>query len=73
MNAMAHELRDRLVAMGSEQAQAFHDILHVYEGLADRYGLWDAANIMMEWCSDDGFIDFRAGSLPKARRSICPL
>ena len=57
---MAHELRDRLVAMGSEQAQAFHDILHVYEGLADRYGLWDAANIMMEWCSDDGFIDFRA-------------
>lgn len=42
---MAHELRDRLVAMGPEQAQAFHDILHVYEGLADRYGLWDAANI----------------------------
>ena len=57
---MAHELRDRLVAMGPEQAQAFHDILHVYEGLADRYGLWDAANIMMEWCSDGGFIDFRA-------------
>ena len=57
---MAHELQDRLVAMGPEQAQAFHDILHVYEGLADRYGLWDAASIMMEWCSDDGFIDFRA-------------
>ena len=57
---MAHELRDRLVAMGPEQAKAFHDILHAYEDLANRYGLWDAANIMKEWCSDDGFIDFRA-------------
>lgn len=60
MEAMAHELRDRLVAMGPEQAKAFHDILHAYEDLANRYGLWDAANIMKEWCSDDGFIDFRA-------------
>ena len=48
MEAMAHELQDRLMSMGPEQAQAFHDILHIYEELADQYGLWDAANIMME-------------------------
>ena len=30
MDAMAAELKDRLVEMGPEQAQAFHDILHVY-------------------------------------------
>ena len=64
---MAHELRDRLVAMGPEQAKAFHDILHAYEDLANRYGLWDAANIMKEWCSDDGFIDFRAWLISQGR------
>ena len=47
MEAMAHGLQDRLMSMGPEQAQAFHDILHIYEELADQYGLWDAANIMM--------------------------
>ena len=62
---MAHELQDRLMSMGPEQAQAFHDILHIYEELADQYGLWDAA--MMEWCSDDGFIDFRAWLIAQGR------
>ena len=64
---MAHELQDRLMSMGPEQAQAFHDILHIYEELADQYGLWDAANIMMEGCSDDGFIDFRAWLIAQGR------
>jgi len=44
---MAYELQDRLMSMGPEQTQAFHDILHIYEELADQYGLWDAASIMM--------------------------
>lgn len=61
MGAMADHLRDQLVAMGPQQAQRFHDILHIYEDLAKKYGLWDAASIMKEYgCSDDGFIDFRA-------------
>ena len=60
MDAMANALKDWLVERGAEQAQAFHDILHTYEDLANRYGLWDAASIMKGWCSDDGFIDFRA-------------
>ena len=64
---MAHELQDRLMSMGPEQAQAFHDILHIYEELADQYGLWDAASIKMEWCSDDGFIDFRAWLIAQGR------
>lgn len=73
MEAMAYELQDRLMSMGPEQTQAFHDILHIYEELADQYGLWDAASIMMEWCSDDGFIDFPGPGLsPKAGRSIWP-
>ena len=61
MDAMTEYLKDRLVSMGPEQAQNFHDIIHAYEDLADKFGLWDAAGIMKEYgCSDDGFIDFRA-------------
>ena len=61
MDAKTEYLKDRLVSMGPEQAQNFHDIIHAYEDLADKFGLWDAAGIMKEYgCSDDGFIDFRA-------------
>ena len=67
MEAMAYELQDRLMSMEPEQTQAFHDILHIYEELADQYGLWDAASIMVEWCSDDGFIDFRAWLIAQGR------
>ena len=58
---MESYLRDHLVSMGPVAARNFHDILHAYEDLADKYGLWDAASVMKEYgCSDDGFIDFRA-------------
>lgn len=68
MDAMMDFLKDRLVSMGSEQAQNFHDIIHAYEDLADKYGLWDAAGIMKEYgCSDDGFIDFRAWIIAQGR------
>ena len=61
MDAMMDFLKDRLVSMGPEQAQNFHDTLNAYEDLADKFGLWDAAGVMKEYgCSDDGFIDFRA-------------
>ena len=61
MSAMVWYLKGRLVSMGAEQAQNFHDITQAYEDLAYKYGLWDAAEIIMEYgCSDDGFIDFRA-------------
>ena len=71
MDAMMDFLKDRLVTMGPEQAQNFHDILHAYEDLADKFGLWDAAGVMKEYgCSDDGFIDFRAWL--REGMSICP-
>ena len=68
MDAMMDFLKDRLVSMGPEQAQNFHDILHAYQDLADKFGLWDAAGVMKEYgCSDDGFIDFRAWLIAQGR------
>ena len=68
MDAMMDFLKDRLVSMGPEQAQNFHDILHAYEDLADKFGLWDAAGVMKGYgCSDDGFIDFRAWLIAQGR------
>ena len=68
MDAMLANLKDRLVSMGPAQAQNFHDIIHAYEDLADKFGLWDAAGIMKEYgCSDDGFIDFRAWLIAQGR------
>lgn len=68
MDAMLAYLIDRLVSMGPTQAQDFHDILHAYEDLADKFGLWDAAGVMKEYgCSDDGFIDFRAWLIAQGR------
>ena len=68
LDAMLAYLKDRLVSMGPTQAQNFHDIIHAYEDLADKFGLWDAAGIMKEYgCSDDGFIDFRAWLIAQGR------
>ncbi len=61
MDASLQWLTERLTALGPQQAQDFHDILHGYKHLAYKYGLWTAATLMCEHgCSDDGFIDFRA-------------
>ncbi len=61
MDASIQWLKDRLITLGPQQAQDFHDILHGYQELAYQYGLWSAATLMCEnGCSDDGFIDFRA-------------
>ena len=68
MSAMVEHLKGRLVSMGAEQAQSFHDITQAYEDLAYKYGLWDAAEIIKEYgCSDDGFIDFRAWLIAQGR------
>ena len=68
MDVMLAYLKDRLVSMGPTQAQNLHDIIHAYEDLADKFGLWDAAGIMKEYgCSDDGFIDFRAWLIAQGR------
>lgn len=61
IDAHARWLKEKLVELGPEQAQNFHDVMHGYLDLAYKYGLWDAGSIMCEYgCTDDGFIDFRA-------------
>lgn len=61
MRATVIWLTGELVKRGPEAALHFHDIMHAYSDLADRYGLWDAASIIKEHgCSDDGFQDFRS-------------
>lgn len=60
MDASVGWLKDRLMERGPQQAQDFHDILHGYQDLAYQYGLWSAASILCDGCTDDGFMDFRA-------------
>ena len=68
MDASLQWLTERLPALGPQQAQDFHDILHGYKHLAYKYGLWTAATLMCgNGCSDDGFMDFRAWLIAQGR------
>ena len=67
LDAFTQWLVDRLVSMGPEQAQNFHNISNGYQHLAYKYGLWNAASIMCNGCSDDGFIDFRGWLIAQGR------
>ncbi len=59
--ASARWLESQLRAMGPEEALRFHAFEHCYNAAAYRYGLWNAASVMIEGgCTDDGFLDFRA-------------
>ncbi len=58
LDASADWLEARLMEMGPEAARSFDSILHGYSALADKFGLWTAANLMLDGCTDDGFIDF---------------
>lgn len=60
LDAAEKWLVERLVSMGPEQAQNFHNIMYGYQDLAYQYGLWTAASVMCNGCTDDGFTDFRA-------------
>ena len=67
LDASTRWLVDQLVSMGPEQAQNFYDISHGYQALAYQYGLWNAASIMRDGCSDDGFLDFRGWLIAQGR------
>ena len=58
-DAFAQYLEDRLTEMGAEQALRFDAVIHGYQDLAYKYGLWSAATIMLYGCSNGSFIDFR--------------
>ena len=55
----AQWLVDRLTVLGPEQALRYDAIVHGYRELAHKYGLWNAASILCDGCSDDGFMDFQ--------------
>lgn len=66
-DAFAKWLEGRLTEMGPEQALNFDAIIHGYRDLAYKYGLWSAASILCDGCSDDGFIDFRDWLIAQGR------
>ena len=59
-DAFLQFLDDRLTAMGPEQALNFDAVIHGYREAAYKYGLWCAATIMLDGCSDDSFTYFRS-------------
>ena len=67
MDAFAQRLEDRLIEMEPEQALNFDNIAHGYRDLAYKYGLWSAATILCDGCTDDGFIDFRDWLIAQGR------
>ena len=67
LDAFTQWLVDRLMSMQPKQVQRFQDISHSYQDLAYKYGLWNAASIMCDGCSDDGFIDFRGWLIAQGR------
>ncbi len=60
MDAMLSWIKGRLLGMQPEQILKFHTVLHGYRDAAYKYGLWTAASLLMDGCTDDLFIDFRA-------------
>ena len=67
MDAFAQWLEDRLMEMSPEQALNFDNIVHGYRDLAYKYGLWSAAAILCDGCTDDGFVDFRGWLIAQGR------
>ncbi len=59
MDASAKWVEGELLRMGPEQARNFDNVMHAYSSLAYKFGLWTAASVMLDGCTDDGFIDFR--------------
>ena len=67
MDTFAQWLEDRLMEMSPEQVLNFDNIVHGYRDLAYKYGLWAAAAILCDGCTDDGFVDFRGWLIAQGR------
>ena len=67
LDALVQWLEDKLAEMGPEAALEFDAIVHAYYGLAYKYGLWNAASIMCNGCTDDGFWDFLGWLIAQGR------
>jgi len=67
LDGSAQWLESQLLMMGPEQARNFDNIVHGYLDLSYKYGLWTAASVMLDGCSDDGFMDFRGWLIAQGR------
>lgn len=67
LDGSAQWLESQLLIIGPEQARNFDSIVHGYLSLSYKYGLWTAASIMLDGCSDDGFMDFRGWLIAQGR------
>ena len=56
---MAKQIHERLSECSAEDVRYFHNTLKLYENVADKKMLWNAAAVMQNGCSDDGFTDFK--------------
>ena len=65
--ALAQWLESRLMEMGPEQALNFDYVAHAYRAAAYKHGLWSAASILCDGCTDDGFTDFRGWLIAQGR------
>lgn len=59
LEVFAEWIEGQLLVLGPEQALNFDRIMSGYSALAYKYGLWTAASVMLDGCTDDGFTDFR--------------
>ena len=66
-DAFCQWLEDRLIEMGPEQALNFDYAAFAYRAAAYKYGLWSAASVMLDGCTDDGFTDFRGWLIAQGR------
>ncbi len=60
-------LENQLLMMGPEQARNFNNIVYGYQALSHKYGLWSAASVMLNGCSDDSFLDFQCWLIAQGR------
>jgi hypothetical protein len=67
-DAPLHEaLSDLLAAGGTEKILAFHDRFDRLDTAIDRWDIWAAGYLIGGGCSDDRFMDFKAGLIALGR------
>ena len=63
-----HEaLTDHLATLTEQDILEYHERFEKVHDALYRYDLWAAASLIRGGCSDDGFIDFRAGLIAQGR------
>lgn len=66
-NTSVQWLQNQLVRMSPENIRAFHNIFFAYSELANKFGLWNVGQIMIEGCPGSVFGGFRAWVIAQGR------